>query len=133
MSFQAFRARISLIAWLFPVAVMVVGAFFDTLPITMTFGLLVQVLLLGAWLIAENSFASSPDTNVGQLKSDAFLSILLALILSFFGGWLLALGKCPWYYLAPAAATIGDAFMTSKHALNSLYQRRLIARDVDHS
>jgi hypothetical protein len=83
MAFQSVWARLSPIAWLFPIAVMVTGALFAPLrgfagqgisSISLTPGLLVQMVLLGGWLLAENFFATSRATKISQLQTDAFLS-----------------------------------------------------------
>jgi hypothetical protein len=142
MAFQNVWARLSPIAWLFPIAVMALGALFaplrvsvgqDISSISLTPGLLGQVVLLGAWLVAENLFATSRSTKISQLQRDAFLSILLALVLSFGSGWLLARGECPWLYVMPTVTAIVDAFLTSNQALNTAAQRRTIARDAEVS
>jgi hypothetical protein len=135
MLFQTFRSRLSRFAWLFPLAVMAAGAAFaplrtlisgETLLISLTPGLFVQIVLLGIWIIAENNFAMSPETPLKQLKNDVFLSIILALLLSFMAGWLLALGDCPWFFILPALIAVLDAFLTSKHGLDALHQRLLL-------
>jgi hypothetical protein len=142
MSFQKLWTRLSPIAWLFPVAVMAAGALFSPLrafvgreipPVAITPGLLVQVILLAAWLLAENHYAASRATRISQLQTDALLSILLALVFAFGAGYLLALGECPWFFLMPAVTAIADAFMTANQGLNSAAQRRLITHDIDPS
>jgi hypothetical protein len=139
MTFQRIWARLSLIAWLFPLAAMAAGALFSPLrsyvgegfpSIDITPGLLAQVLVLAGWLLAEYRFAASRETPIGQLQSDAFRSLFLSLILSFGAGWLLALGKCPWFYVVPAATTIVDAFLTANQGLNNAAQKPLVAHDI---
>ncbi len=139
MAFQKTWTRLSPIAWLFPLAVMAAGALFaplrtyvgDGFPsIDVTPGLLLQVILLGGWLLAEYRFAASRETAIGHLQSDAFRSLFLSLVLSFVAGWLLARGACPWFYIVPAVTTIVDAFLTANQGLNNAAQKPLVAHDI---
>ena len=139
MVFQNLWMRVSPVAWLFPIAVMAIGALFPSLrdaigakipPVSIALGLLLQVLLLVGWLIAENQFAASRETKINELQADAFRSILLSLVLSFVAGWLLAKGICPWFYVVPAISAIVDAFLTANQGLNNAAQKPIIAHDV---
>jgi hypothetical protein len=98
--------------------------------IEITPGLLIQVLLSTAWLLAEYRFAASRETSIKQLQSDAFRSLFLSLILCFVAGWLLALGECSWFYVIPTVATVGDAFLTANQGLNNAAQKPFVPHDV---
>jgi hypothetical protein len=139
MAFQGVWARISPIAWLFPLAVMGIGALYAPLrtyvngvfpSVETTPGILVQVVLSGAWMLAEYRFAASRETSITQLQADAFRSLFLSLILSFGAGWLLSRGECPWFYIVPAIAAIGDAFLTANQGLNNAAQKPFMPHSV---
>jgi hypothetical protein len=136
MAIQRSLAALKPVAFLFPLVIMGGGALFAPLhtpvesgipPITVTPGILIQVVLLGGWLLAEYRFAASRETAIKELQADAFRSIALSLAVSFAAGWLLALGKCPWYFVAPSAAAILDAFLTANQGLNNAAQKPLVA------
>jgi hypothetical protein len=135
MGLYRMRKRLSLVAWLFPLAVMGLGALFAPLRTEIRSALpsayvspvlLLQVILLGAWLLAEFRYAASRETTIGGLQADAFRSILLALLLTFGAGWLLATSNCPWFYAAPAIAAVLDAFLTANQGLNNAAQKPFV-------
>ncbi|HZV21259.1 MAG TPA: hypothetical protein VE986_06905 [Hyphomicrobiales bacterium] len=135
MTFQRIWGRFSPIAWLFPLAIMVVGAFYAPLripvslavpQISMTPGLLVQLILSLAWMLAEFRFAASRETTIKQLQTDAFRSLLLSLLLTFGAGWLLSVGACPWFYVVPTVTAIVDAFLTANQGLNNAAQKPFV-------
>jgi hypothetical protein len=138
MAFHSVWARLSPVAWLFPVAVMAIGALYAPLrtyvnsgvpSIVITPGILAQVLLSSGWVLAEYRFAASRETTIKQLQSDAFRSLFLSLVLSFGAGWLLSLGECPWFYIVPTIATIIDAFLTANQGLNNAAQKPFVPLD----
>jgi hypothetical protein len=140
--FHNLWSRVGPIAWLFPLAVMGVGALYSPLrmhvtgifpSVSITPGLLVQVLLIGGWLLAEYRFAASRETSIKQLQSDAFRSLILSLLLSFGAGWLLSIGDCPWFYVVPAVGAIADAFLTANQGLNNAAQKPFVPHDLAKS
>ena len=142
MAFQHVWARVSPVAWLFPLVVLGIGAFYAPLrtPVNglvpsaeISPGILVQVLLSGGWMLAEYRFAASRETSIKQLQSDAFRSLFLSLLLTFMAGWLLSRGECPWFFIVPALATIGDAFLTANQGLNNAAQKPFVPHDYAKS
>jgi hypothetical protein len=132
MGLYRVREGLNLIAWLFPLAVMGLGALFaplrtdirSALPaVHVSTVLLLQVILLGGWLLAEFWYAASRETTIRGLQTDAFRSLLLALFLTFGAGWLLAANNFPWFYAAPAIAAIMNAFLTANQGLNNAAQK----------
>ncbi len=139
MALRRTWTQLSAFAWLFPLAVMGIGALFAPMrsfmraaipSIDITPGLLIQILLLAIWLLAEYRFAASRETVIRQLQSDAFRSLFLSLVFSFGAGWLLAIGECPWWYGAPAIATVIDAFLTANQGLNNAAQKPFVPHDT---
>jgi hypothetical protein len=133
--FHAVWSRISPLAWLFPGAVMAIGAVFPSLqlhvrlaipPLQVTPGMLIQVLLSSLWMLAEYRFAASRETTIKQLQSDSFRSILLSMVLCFGAGFLLAREICPWFYLIPMLSSVGDAFLTANQGLNNAAQKPFV-------
>lgn len=139
MAFQSGWSRVTPIAWLFPIVIMGIGALYGPLrtfvdgplpSVLITPGILVQVILAGAWMLAEYRFAASRETSIKQLQSDAFRSLLLSLVLCFGAGWLLALRECPWFYIVPTIAAVGDAFLTANQGLNNAAQKPFLPHEI---
>ncbi len=122
-------------AWFFPILILGVGFCFSPLrePVQAAIpsnkilgGILAQVILAFAWILAEYRFAASRDTEVSQLQLDARLSLLLSLGFCLVGGYLFALGALPWYALVPGFAAVVDAFTTANQAINNAAQKPLM-------
>ncbi len=76
------------------------------------------------WLLIDFFVISNLNTSVGSLRLNTFVSIGLALALSFYAGF-----KWPeltWGYLVPWIASLVDAFVTGDRAINNAAQKPLI-------
>ena len=101
-----------------------VGTFPPEFASALPWALLTMTLAAFVWLIIDFFVISNLNTSVGSLRVNTFVSVALALGLSFYAGF-----KWPgltWGYIVPWIASLVDAFITGDRAINNAAQKPLI-------
>lgn len=77
--------------------------------------------VMALWLVAEVVTVASRFTTSAQLQVDGFLSILIALMITFLAGW--QRGEIEWYIVVPWIGAVIDAFLTASLGVNNAAQK----------
>lgn len=112
-----------------PIAMLLVGYYVPALrepvdwppPDTLWAALFVSLGVMALWLVLEILTVASRFTTSAQLQVDGFLSILVALVITFFAGW--QREGIEWYIIVPWIGSMIDAFLTASLGINNAAQK----------
>jgi hypothetical protein len=113
-------------AYFVPVLQVKVPAFPQENAADLPWALLGMTVAAVIWLIVDFIVVSDLRTPLGSLRLNAWVSVVLALALSAYGGWSLHGDGLTWGYVIPWIASILDAFITVDRAINNAAQKPLI-------
>jgi hypothetical protein len=130
---------LGIIWWVFPV-VLVAGGYFVPalrLPVTTSaipelmktdlyFWLLISLVLCAIWIFAGFLHATDFNTTVAALKTDAFVSILVAIVLSATTAFLAGRNSLVWALVLPTLTAIVDALVAGNRAINNAAQKPIV-------
>ena len=134
-----FRRLLGILWWVFPVVLISAGYFVPALQLPVTtsavpevmksdlyFWLLVSIVLCAIWIFAGFLYATDHNTTVAQLKADAFVSILLAVVLSATTAFLAGRNNLVWALVLPTCTAIIGALVTGDRAINNAAQKPIV-------
>ena len=127
---------LGVIWWVFPV-VLVAGGYLVPalrLPVATSanlepdlyFWLLISLVLCAIWIFAGFLHATDRNTTVTALKTDAFVSLLIAIGLSATVGFLAGRNSLVWALVLPTLTAIIDALVAGNRAINNAAQKPIV-------
>ena len=127
---------LGIIWWVIPV-VLVAGGYLVPalrLPVTTSanlepdlyFWLLISLVLCAIWIFAGFLHATDRNTTVAALKTDAFVSLLIAIGLSATAGFLAGRNNLVWALVLPTLTAIVDALVAGNRAINNAAQKPIV-------
>ncbi len=127
---------LGIIWWVFPV-VLVAGGYLVPalrLPVATSanlepdlyFWLLISLVLCAIWIFAGFLHATDRNTTVTALKTDAFVSLLIAIGLSATAGFLAGRNSLVWALVLPTLTAIIDALVAGNRAINNAAQKPIV-------
>ena len=90
------------------------------------FWLLISLVLCVVWIFAGFLHATDLNTTVATLKTDAFVSMLVAIVLSATTGFLAGRNSLVWALVLPTLTAIVDAHVAGNRAINNAAQKPIV-------